>query len=119
MKAGDQIRVLDTSGHEQKGTFRAATPESITLETDKTEVAVERARVRRVQVRSNSRRLRKALIGAAIGVAVGVTVDQTLGVRLRNESNTSGQAITYIAPIALFAGVGAAFPGYRTVYRAH
>jgi hypothetical protein len=118
LRPGDRVRILDTGGDEQKGTFRAVSDGSISFETNQTEVSIDRARVRRVRVESNSRRLRKALIGAVIGVAVGVTVDQTLGARLRNESNQSGRAVTYIAPIALFGGLGAAFPGYRTVYSA-
>jgi hypothetical protein len=118
LKPGDAVGVLDTAGHERKGVFTAFSTDAISLQTAGGQVSIDRPRVRRVRVRSNARRARKALIGAAIGVAVGVTVDQTLGVRLRNEGNGSGRAVTYIAPIALFGGVGAVFPAYRTVYRA-
>jgi hypothetical protein len=47
-------------------------------------------------------------------------VDQSLGAYFRNESNegAGARAITYIAPAALFGGVAAAFPAYRTLYRA-
>jgi hypothetical protein len=80
-------------------------------------IAIERNKVRRVQVRSGARRVRNLVIGAAIGLAVGVTVDQTVGAYLRNETGDSGRGITYAAPIVVFGGIGAALPGYRTVYR--
>ncbi len=117
LKAGDRTIVQDTAGQDHKGAFRAVSAEAIAIETDKGEAAIERSKIRRVQVRSNQRRVRNAVIGAAIGVAIGVTVDQTLGAYLRNESNGSGRAVTYAAPIGLFGGLGAALPAYRTVYR--
>jgi hypothetical protein len=117
LKPGDRVIVQDTTGHDRKGAFRAVSADAITLETDKSEVAIERSKIRRVQVRSNQRRVRNAVIGAAIGVAIGVTVDQTLGAYLRNESNGSGRAAMYAAPIGLLGGLGAALPAYRKVYR--
>ncbi|HEY2016559.1 MAG TPA: hypothetical protein VGH38_23810 [Bryobacteraceae bacterium] len=114
---GDRINVLDTTGKELKGTFRAVSADAITVASGQSETAIERLRVRRVQVRSSSRRVRNAVIGVAIGLAIGVAVDQTLGTYLRNESGDSGRAATYAAPIALFGGVGALLPPYRTVYR--
>lgn len=118
LKPGDRITVLDTSDKEHKGDFTGVTTDAVSLKTGKGEVAVERARVRRVQVRSNSKRTRNALIGLAIGVTVGVVADQTAGAYFRNESGESAgaRALTYIAPIALFGGLGA-LPAYRTVYR--
>ena len=118
LKPGDSIKVMDTGRREQKGAFAALSADAISLRTGNREVSIERTRVRRVQIRSGSRRARNAAIGAAVGVAIGVTVDQTLGAYLRNESNGSGRPVTYIAPIALFGGLAAAFPGYRTLYRA-
>ena len=119
LRPGDKIRVLEIAGAEHKGAFSSFTPQAITLRTGSGEVSVERSRVRRIQVRSANRRIRNLAIGAAIGVAIGVTVDQTVGAYIRNESAESDgtRAVTYIAPIALFGGIAAAFPGYRTVYR--
>lgn len=119
LKPGEAISVLDTTGHQRKGAFTAFSTDAIKLQTGGGEVSIENARVRRVQVRSKARRVRNAVIGLAIGVAVGVAVDQTLGTYLRNEGGQSGggRAVTYIAPIALFGGLGA-LPAYRTLYRA-
>jgi hypothetical protein len=118
LRPGETIKVLDIKGQEDKGAFRAVTDSAITLTAGKSEKSIERARVRRVQVSSKAHRGRNAAIGAGIGIAVAVLVDQTVGAYLRNETGDSGRAITYIAPIGLFGAIGAALPGYRTVYRA-
>src|SRR5689334_12522172 len=119
LKAGDAIKVQDTSGKEQKGRFAAASPGAITLATNKGQVSVDKSKIRRVQVKSSSRRLRNAAIGAGIGVALGLIIDNTLGTYLRNESGESSgsRVLTYVAPIGLFSAVGAAASGYRTIYR--
>ena len=95
------------------------TADTISLASGTGTVTIEKARVRRVQVRSGSRRVRNAIIGAAIGVAVEVVIDQTVGAYVRNETGetTGARAGTYLAPVALFGGLGCAFPAYRTVYR--
>jgi hypothetical protein len=115
---GQRVKVLETGGGERKGICETVSGESITLQTGNQRMVIERAKVRRVQVGSGARRVRNIVIGAAIGVAVAVTVDQTVGTYLRNETGDSGRGITYAAPIVVFGGIGAALPGYRTVYRA-
>ena len=117
LQPGDKIKVAGTAHEEYQGRFQAFSERGISLETGKGVVEVERGRVRRVQVRASSRRVRNLLIGAAIGAAVGIAVDQTVGRYLRNETGDQYRAVTYIAPIAVFAGIGAAIPAYRTVYR--
>lgn len=117
LKTGDRIRVLDMEGTERSGRFQTLSGDSLGFESSRKVVAVERARVRQVQVRSSAHRVRNALIGAGIGLAIAVAVDQTLGKEFRNEGGESFRAITYVAPIALFGGIGAALPGYRTIYR--
>jgi hypothetical protein len=120
LQRGDRVLVLDSAGKEHKGTFSAVSDQGISLTSGRSEVSIERAKVRRVRIPSSSRRLRNALIGIGIGAAVGATTDQTLGVYLRNEAGESAGArvLTYIAPIALFGGIAAAVPGYKTIYRA-
>ena len=120
LKAGDQIRVLETSGQEHKGSFVRVSADAISLVRDKSEVLLERAHVRRVKVRSGSRRVRNTLIGAGIGLATGLVIDQTLGAYFRNESNegSGARALTYLAPTGIAAGIAAAFPAYKTIYKA-
>jgi hypothetical protein len=119
LKAGDRVRILEISGTEHKGAFSSVSNDAITVRTNKGEVAIDRARTRRVQIASNTRRVRNAVIGAAIGVAVGITVDQTLGTYFRNESGQTGaaRAVTYVAPIAVLGGIGAALPSWRTLFK--
>ena len=117
LRSGDRVKVQESSGTEHKGRVTAVTPDGISLATGGSQVSVERARVRRVQLHSGSRRARNVAIGAAVGVAVGVVVDQTIGKYLRNESGDEGRPIMYLAPIGLFAGIGAALSPYRTIYR--
>ena len=117
LKAGDRVRVQEGGGPEHKGTVSAVTAEAISLTTGKTEVSVDRVRVKRVQVHSGTKRARNIAIGAAIGVGVGIAIDQTIGTYLRNESGDEGRPVMYLAPIGLFGGIGAALSPYRTIYR--
>lgn len=119
LKPGDRVKVSDNAGKEYQGAVRAVSADTIALETGSGQVAIEKAKVRKVKVRSSTRRVRNVIIGAAIGVAVGVTVDSTLGVYFRNEAGeTDGaRALTYVAPIALFGGLAAIPAAYATIYR--
>ena len=114
---GQHVKVVSTSGETQKGICDSVTADGIAVQAGGSRITIERNKVRRVQVRSGARRVRNLVIGAAIGLAVGVTVDQTVGAYLRNETGDSGRGITYAAPIVALGGIGAALPGYRTVYR--
>src|SRR4051794_3143792 len=79
LHSGDRVKVQEKGGKEHKGTVTAVTPEGISLATGKTQVTLELARVKRVQIHSEGRRARNIAIGAGIGVAMGVLVDQTIG----------------------------------------
>ena len=120
LKPGDRVVVLDSGRKEHKGAFTSVSDQALSFESGKSQVSIERANVRRVQVPSGSRRLRRALIGIGIGVAIGAVADQTLGAYVRNEygEGSGARALTYIAPIALVGGIAAAVPAYKTVYRA-
>jgi len=117
LNPGEKIKVRAAGGEEYHGVFRAVSDRGISLDTHQGPLEIERARIRRVQVRSGARRVRNLLIGAAIGVGLGVLVDQTVGTYFRNETGERYRALTYIAPIALFGGIAAAVPAYRTIYR--
>ena len=114
---GQTVKVRDASGEERKGICESVSADAITLQTGTSQVSIEKAKVRRVQVSSAARRWRNLAIGAGIGLAIGVTVDQTLGTYLRNEGHDSTRAVTYVAPIGLFGALGAAMGPYRTVYQ--
>ena len=119
LRPGDSVRVYETSGQKHQGQFAGFSADAITLSVNGTQTPFERARVRRVQVRSGSRRVRRMLIGVGIGVAVGLVIDQTLGAVFRNETGetTGERALTYVVPAGVFGAIFGAFPAYRTVYR--
>jgi hypothetical protein len=117
LHSGDRVKVRDKDGKEHKGTVTAVTPEGISVATGKTEVALELARVKRVQIHGGARRARNIAIGAGIGVVMGIVVDQTIGAYLRNEVSDSGRPLMYVIPIGLFGGIGAAMSPYRTIYQ--
>jgi hypothetical protein len=115
---GQHVKVVDRSGEERRGVCESVGADAIAIQTGKGQVvSIEKAKVRLVQVKSGTRRVRNIAIGAAIGLAVGVMVDQTLGTYLRNEVGDTGRPAMYLAPIGLFGGIGAALSPYRTVYR--
>ena len=89
LQPGDRVQVIDKAGTTYNGSLLSVSGEAIRVMSGKNEVSIERRQVRRVKVRSSSRRLRAALIGIGVGFAIGVTVDQTFGTYLRNESGES------------------------------
>jgi hypothetical protein len=117
LRSGDAVRVAETGGQEHHGSFTAVSADALTIRTSDGPHNIERTKIREVKVRSSGRRIRNLLIGAGIGLATGIAADQTLGAALRNETGDSKRPIMYLAPIALFGGIGAAIPAYRTVYR--
>src|SRR5690348_10839627 len=119
LPAGATIRVTENSDTQQKGTFVSAAADAIVLTTKSGQVRVDRANVRKVEAKPGHR-VRNTLIGAGIGLAVGVVIDQTAGTYIRNESNETdaARALTVLAPVAIFGGIGSLTGGYRTVYSA-
>jgi len=119
LRPGDKVKVLETSSQEHNGALTAVSAEAISLRIATRDISIERVRVRRVQVRSTSRRARRIAIAAGIGLAAGLVIDQTLGAYFRNEQHesTGERALTYLAPTALFGGLAAIAHRYRTVYR--
>jgi hypothetical protein len=117
LRPGDRVKVEETSGAEHKGTVAGVTADAISVESRKSQISIDRTRVRRVLVHSSNRRLRNLAIGAAAGLAVGIVADQTLGHYLRNETGDSARPLFYVLPIGVFGGIGAALAPYKTIYR--
>jgi hypothetical protein len=120
LHAGDAITVIGRDRHEYKGSFLRASSESMAIEGASGEQSIDRATISRVVLRSKSKRLRNALIGAAIGAGIAVAIDQSLGRFLTNESHYDAgpRAAAWILPIGIFTGLGAAIPSYPVIYKA-
>ena len=120
LEKGQTIKIATKSGQTHKGAFVGLTDASLVILGGTTEISVGKAEVLQVQAKSGGRRARNVLIGAGVGLALGVVIDQTVGRYLRNEpGETTGSRVATIAlPPVVLGGIAAAFPGYRTVYRA-
>src|SRR6266853_2329867 len=117
LNSGAPIEVV-TSDRAEKGAFVSISTESLTIHTARGEQRFLRPEVVRVVSRTQSRRMRNALIGVGVGVAISLVTDQTLGAYLRNESNPdSARTLIWTLPIAIGGGIGAALPSYAVIYR--
>ena len=112
---GAGIEVVTAEGR-TKGDLVSTTTASLTVATRRGERNFQRSEIVKVVSRTQTRRLRNMAIGAGIGAAIALCTDKTLGEYLRNEG-AGGRGAIWALPIALFGGVGAAFPSYPVVYR--
>jgi hypothetical protein len=115
LRVGQEIKVVDMNLKSLKGRFVNASDAAISLRTDEGERAIERASVMRVSAHGGKRG-RNALIGLGIGAAIGVAAG--VGVMERETGYAGAVAGTVVGLAAVGAGVGALFPGSRTIFRA-
>ena len=117
LRVGEKIRVVDTDMKTHDGTFLGYAPDAIALRVGTDDVGVPRDKVVRVASRESNKRLRNALIGMAIGGGAGFGI----GIPLAASQGTEGAAPTFallgLAGLGAGAAIGAASPGYRTIYR--
>jgi len=97
---GQSIQVTTKKGESLKGTFATVSEESISLERKHQSVAVPRAEVARVSLRS-SKRLNYTLIGLGVGAGVGAGIGAGAGGRIANES---GGDFDNLKPAIIAAG---------------
>ena len=116
LKQSAPIQVF-TKDHADKGEYVSCSTETLTIRTSVGEKRFPRAEVERVVSRTQGKRVRNILIGAGVGAAIGLATDQTLGTLLRNEGHLDNRGLMWALPIALGAGIGAAFPSYPVIYR--
>ena len=112
LQVGQKIEVVNMDLKSVKGTFVSYAEDGISVQTGSGSLTTERSNVLRISLREHSKRARNALIGAAVGVAAGV------GLMEREAGYAGAVAGTVVFVAAVGAGVGAAFPGSRTIYRA-
>lgn len=117
LQVGQKIEVVDMSLRSVKGSFTGVSDAAISIHTGGTEVSLERAKVLRVSARGGKRG-RNALIGLAIGAAAGAAIGAAQGRKTLSLSKGQEVALDILICGGIGAGVGAAFPGSRTIYRA-
>ena len=113
-----KVEVYRVNTKRIRGIFVSATPDEVTLSTRQGETTVARADIREFKVRSTSGRFRNAGIGAAIGDGI---VGGVIAIAIRGDFDDSlALAIfTVFTSVAALTGflIGAAFPGYNTIYK--
>ena len=107
-----RLNVTQIDGHREKGKFRHASAQAITIQTIRGEVEIPRAQVLKIISPSKLRRLRNAGIGGGTGAGIGALVAS---------KSAAGDHRFVAFMTALFTvGVGgifgAALPGRRTIY---
>ena len=122
---GQSIEVTTKKGESLKGTFANVSEGSISLVRKSQNVAVPRAEIARVSLRTSKRR-NYTLTGLAIGAGAGAGIGAGMGESLANESggdfrNLKPAVIAVVCAIG--AGVGALVGSWlggrgATVYRA-
>jgi hypothetical protein len=97
---GQSIEVTTEKGESLKGTFASVSEGAISLERKHQSVAVPRAEVARVSLRSSKPR-NYMLIGLAVGAGAGAGIGAGLGESL---NNTSGGDFANLKPAIIGAG---------------
>jgi hypothetical protein len=119
LRKGQHVDVVQMDLKSFRGDFLDVSDEAIRIRVKKEERAIARDQIFRVSVRTAARRGRNALIGVAVGAGLGAAVGA--GVLYGTGGSDFAGAIvgaTTGIGAATGVGLGAAFPGYSTVYRA-
>lgn len=116
LRVGQKIQVVEKGLKQHNGTFIGFSDESISLRVGNDQVGVRREDVLRVSNRQQSKRLQNALLGAVIGAGAGLGVSLVL---LSKGDFLAGETLGMFVPIGAGGGaaIGAAIPGYQTIYR--
>ena len=118
LRVGQRIQVVEKDLKKHDGTFTGFSEESIALRVGQDDVGIRRENVLRVSNREETHRGRNALIGAVTGGVIGLA----WGAVIRSTVDFDDRDLLIPMNGALGAGVGAglgaAIPGYETVYRA-
>lgn len=116
--SGQQIEVIDMNLKRTRGEFVASSAEQLQVKASNGVVTIPRAQVFRVSLLEKSRRLRNVLIGMAVGAAAGLATGAAVDSSFSEDDEHVAKML--FTPIGVGAGaaLGAAFPGFETIYRA-
>lgn len=116
---GDKIEVTKKVGGAIQGQLINATPEAISVQTQKSEVTLQRLEVATVGTKLHASNTGK-IVGTAIGAVGGFAVGAALGTRLANEGQGDKAAVTAAGTVigaAIGLGIGWGIQGYKTIYK--
>jgi len=118
LQAGQRIQVVDMDWKSLQGKFVRISDDAISFETKGGEVTLKRDRVFRVSLSSGGAgRAKNAALGAVVGAAAGLIAGRAWSTKTQPTS-AGDYAEGAACAAAIGAGVGSAFPGWHTVYRA-
>ncbi len=124
IKPGQRVHVHTRTRHAQSGGFISVSDAGIVVRQRTGDQNFSKDEIEKISVRKTSRRWRNAAIGAAAGAAIGIA----LGNPFAHEDGVGPLGIGCLCgprAAAVFGGflgilgggIGASFPGYKTVYR--
>jgi len=112
LRPGSKLTVIQIDGHREKGRFRQAPEQAITIRTRRGEVEISRARVVKITSPSKLRRLRNAGIGAGAGAGFGALVAS----KTAAGDHRFATFMTALFTVGVCGIFGAAMPASRTIY---
>ena len=118
MTSGQRIEVIGMSLKRTRGEFLASSPEELQVTASSGVVTIPRAQVFRVSLLEKSKRLRNVLIGMAAGAAAGLATGAAVDSSFSEDDEHVAKLLFVPIGIGAGAGLGAAFPGFETIYRA-
>ena len=115
---GQRVEVIERNLKRIKGNWAGVSTDALSLRVAGTVLSIPRADVFRVSLLGKSKRPRNALIGLAAGCATGLVSGAALDRSFSEDDEHLGKTI--FTPIGCGAGaaIGAALPGFETIYRA-
>jgi hypothetical protein len=120
LRIGQKIQVVDMKLKSIEGEFTGLSGDTLSVRQGKKELTFARGDVLRVGLRGGGR-LRNSLIGLTIGAlsgfAAGSAMDHFDDVDSSDPGSNNGKLSGAAAGLLIGGGVGAAFPGYHTIYR--
>lgn len=116
---GQRVEVIDMNLKRTRGVFRGTSAEELQIETSPAGITtVPKAQVFRVSRTEKSKRMRNALIGMAAGAAAGLVTGALVDRSFSEDGENIAKMLFVPIGIGAGAGIGAAVPGFETIYRA-
>jgi hypothetical protein len=120
-----EIRVTPARGARVRGAFVSASADSLVIRTAKSERALARGEVKRVEVKVPGRRVKHMLTGMAVGaggggllVAAANATPCTGVICIRPDMNATAKAVSLFAVLGALTGAVLPAGGWKEIYRA-
>lgn len=98
------------------GRIQTVSEDTIVIETKGQSKSIAKSDIRRVGIRTGSARGKNAGIGTGIGFGVGFAIGLALATPLDVGNTGFGPAVGLLGAL-IGTGIGAAIPGYTTIYK--